>query len=67
MVDQSQPPTTRSAWPGVALLALAVGFFVLATMLSLADTGASTNWYMWAALAAAAATAVAGIARLIRR
>jgi LPXTG-motif cell wall-anchored protein len=67
MTGESHSGGPRSPWLGVTLLAVAVGLFILAVLLSLADTGASTNWYMWAALAAAATAAAVGVKSLIRR
>jgi len=45
---------------------LAVLLFLLSIMVSLPDTGDSINWYMWAALAASAASLIAGVVVLLR-
>lgn len=50
----------------IVLLIVGVLLFVLATALSLADTGGSTNWYSWAALAASAVAIVAGVVGIVR-
>lgn len=53
----------------VVMLIVGALLFMLAVMLSLADTGDSTNWYSWAALVASAVAlgaAVVGIARARR-
>ena len=55
-----------SVWKGVGLIVAAVLLFVLATMLSLADTGDRTNWYMWVALAGSAAALIGGIVVLVK-
>jgi hypothetical protein len=50
----------------VVLLIVGGLLFVVAVLLSLADTGAGTDWYSWAALAGSAAAVVAGVVGLVR-
>ncbi len=50
----------------IVLLFAGLLLFVAAVMLSLADTGDSTNWYSWAALAASAVAVLAGVRGIVR-
>lgn len=56
-----------STWLGVGLIGLALLLFAFSILVSIPDTGDSTNWYMWAALAASLASLVGGVVVLLRR
>lgn len=67
MTDSRSRSSRRPVAGALGLLLLAAVLFILATMLSLADTGDETNWYAWTALVLCAVAATGGIVLLIRR
>lgn len=55
-----------STWLGVGLIGLALLLFLFSILVSIPDTGDSTNWYMWAVLGASLASLVGGVVALQR-